>query len=44
MAVIGRSRRNKKGKYLNGVNDVVCNGVSIATDDRKSGAKAWTHR
>ena len=44
VAVIGRSCRNEKGKNSNGVNDVVCNGVSIATDDRRSGAKPWTCR
>ena len=44
MVVIGRSCRNEKGKNLNGVNDVVCNGVSIVTDDRRSAAKPWTCR
>ena len=39
VAVTGRSCRNEKGKNLNWVNDVVCNRVSIATDDRRSGAK-----
>ena len=43
LAVIGRSRRNQKRKIFNGLNDV-CNGVSIATDDRRSGAKPWTGR
>ena len=44
MTVIGRLCRNEKGKNLNGVNDVVCNGVSIATDDQRSAAKPWTCR
>ena len=39
--VIGMSCRNEKGKNLYGVNDVVCNSASIATDDRRSGAKPW---
>ena len=37
VAVVSRSRRNQKRKILNGLNDVVCNGFSIATDDRRSG-------
>ena len=44
LADIGRSRRNQKRNILNGLNDIVCNGVSIATDDRRSGAKPWTCR